>query len=168
MARVNLLNNTLLDNTNVTDNGTFELFVSNKIDAPNSDRGLEVVISYSNPTPDPESGGTNFKISAVIETEDNAGNWHPIHYQFNPFIRPAVQGGFEKHILRLDPTIFNLDEGVVNDISDGFNIIARESKKQGVLPDDFRIKILVHENGFGGTKPFQSVNVSVSYLTYAI
>lgn len=165
MARVNLLNNATLDNSNVTGNGTFRIYESQKVDSPNSESALEVVIKYGNNLPDPENGGTNYRLSALIETEDSQGNWHPIHYQFEAFVK-AEQGN--THILRLDPTIFNLDEGVVNDISDGFNIVARESKKQGHLPDDFRLVVLVHENGHGTAGAFQSVDVSCSYYTYAV
>ena len=167
MARVNLLNGHTFDNSVITDNGTFRLWESAKIDSPNSENGLEVVIKYENPTPDPELGGTNFKLSCILETQDNEGNWHPFHSQFEPFVRPEIQGGDQKHVLRIDPTIFNLDEGVINDIWDGFNTVARESRKQGILPDDFRIVLLVNENGFGGTKPFAGVTVTVSYMSYA-
>lgn len=164
MARVNILDNQTLDNTSVTGNGSFRIFESGKIDSPNSTNALEMVISYSGNLPDPELGGTNYQISCILETEDNAGNWHPFHYQYRAYVKEE-QGG--KHILRLDPTIFYLDEGVSFSISDGFNIVAHESKKQGHLPDDFRLVILVHENGHGTAGAFQSVNVTASYYTYA-
>lgn len=164
MARVNILNQAVLDASVITGNGPFRIFESGKIDSPNSENALEVVIEYKGNLPDPEQGGTNYRISALIETEDNAGNWHPIHYQYTPFVKEE-QGN--KHILRLDPTIFNLDEGVGNAISDGFNIVALESKKQGLLPDDFRIAIVVHENGFGTPGAFASVVVTASHYTYA-
>lgn len=168
MARVNLLNSVVLDATNVTGNGTFRLWESSKIDSPNSENGLEVVITYKSPMPNPETGGVNFKVSALIETQDNQGNWHAFHSQYEPFVKPEIEGGDTKHVLRIDPKIFNLDEGVINDISDGFNLVARESRKQGLLPDDYRVVLLVHENGFYSTKPFQSVTATVSALTYAV
>jgi hypothetical protein len=168
MARVNLLNNFALDATLVTGNGTFRLWESEKIDSPNSENGLEVVIAYSNPTPDPENGGVNYKVSSILETQDNQGNWHPFHAQYEPFVKPEIHGGDTKHVIKIDPAIFNMDEGVINDIWDGFNIVARESRKQGILPDDFRIVLLLNENGHGGTKPFEGVNVTVSYLSYAV
>lgn len=169
MARVNLLNNQTLNNTPVTDNGTFVLYESPKIDRPNSDRGLEVVVTYKNPVPDPETGGTNFRIACELETEDNQGNWYPFHTQFQSFFKPEVQGGQQVHTLRVDPSIFLLDKGVVNLIPNPDGTSANiESLKQGIAPDDFRIKILVSENGFGGLKPFQSVDVTVSYFTYPV
>ena len=168
MARVNLLDKQVFDNTVCVANGTFRLYESPKIDSPNSDRGLEVVITYEGPTPDPEDGGTNFRFSALLETQDNAGNWHAFHSQFQAFVRPEIQGTSTKHILKVDPTIFQFDEGVANTISDGFTNVATVSKAHGIIPDDFRIVILVNENGFGGTKPFTGITLTVSYLSYAV
>lgn len=173
MAHKNLINSEILTATPtnlpaVDSNGTFRLYESAKIDSPNSENGLEVVITYKGMTPDPSNGGTNFRVSAIIETEDIAGNWHPFHSQYESFVRPADDQNDQKHIIKCDPKIFNLDEGVINDVSDGFAIVARESRKQALLPDDFRVVILLSENGFGTTGAFQSIPVTISYLTYAI
>lgn len=165
MSSANLLNSEKLLNTAVTGNGTTRLWESARINPSNADNAVEVTIKYVANLPDPEQGGTNYRLSALLEREDEVGNWFPFHYQFDAFVK-AEYGN--THILRLNPTVFNLDEGVSNAMSDGFNVIALESLKQGTLPDNFRIVILVNENGFGTLGAFQEVDVTVSFVTRAV
>lgn len=146
----------------ITENGTYRLYTSQKITVPNSGDSLEAMISYANNLPYP--GGTQlaaYKLTAIIETQDSAGNWHVFHNQFVPYIKTAPD-----NILRYSPSVFTLDPGVAVDMWDGVNVFAREHNKQGQLPDDFRFVILVHELGFGGPGAFQSVDLSISYETY--
>lgn len=160
-----------LDASAVTGNGTFDLFVSEKQNAPNdyqaSDKSLEVIITYADNQPDPEVTVAKYNLSAIVETEDDAGNWHPILNQFRAYVK-AENG--PQHILRLDPSVIVLDAGVPNDIYNGVSTIAVESIKQGTLPDDFRLKIQCNEYGYDANGPtpasFQSVIVSAAYRTY--
>lgn len=163
MASVSLLNNQLLNNSGVTGNGQFHLFTSNPVSNSNDRNSLRVVVDYSNNVPDPESTPIAYNLVAIVESSDGQGNWYPLNYQFQPFVKEE-QG--KKHILTLEPGIFNLDEGVASTVYDGVKNVAVESRKQGHLSDDFRICIILNENGFGSPGAFQSVNVTIHYEIY--
>ena len=159
------------DAQNITGNGVFDIFESAKISAPNdysaADNSLEVVVCYSSNLPDPDVMVAKYNLSCLIETEDDNGNWHPIHNQFRPYIK--FEDG-AKHIIRMQPDALLLDPGVPVDLYSGNITIAAESIKQGTLPDDFRVKIQCNEFGYVDGEPgpssFQSVTCSVSYRTY--
>lgn len=164
MSRVSVLNNQTIDNSSITGNGSFRIFESAKFTPQTQENALEVVLTYQSPLPNPDTTVVSYQITALLETQDDNNNWHPFHYQFDSFISNSAGNG--KYILRLDPKIFNLDEGVSFGVWDGVKTIALESKKQGHLPDDFRIVVVVHEAGYGAASAFQSVDLSVSYYTY--
>lgn len=163
MATVSLLNNQSFDNSAVTANGQYHLYTSNPIANSNDDDSLRVVITYKNNLPDPEQTVVQYNLLAIVESSDGQDNWYPLHYQFQPFVKAELG---DKHSLILEPGIFNLDEGVPSSIYDGFKNIAIESKKQGHLSDDFRICILLNENGYGTPGAFQSVNLDLHYEKY--
>lgn len=153
----------------IPDNGVYHLYTSPKQITSSLDNALEVVIKYAENLPNPALGQlARYNLIAVIETEDDDGSWHPIHAQFSPYVNPDDGGIF---VIKLDPAIFVIDNGVTNDISNGFSIISRECVKQGTLPDDFRICILVNDYSFqngvsnGG---FEEVKLTVTYNTYRV
>lgn len=158
-----LLSGSTLSNAPVTGNGQFELYNSGSIKNSTSASCLRVVVTYANNLPDPESVVVQYRLTAIVESSDGEGSWYPLHYQFQPFIK-AEQGA--KHILVLEPSIFSFDEGIPNTISDGATNIAVESKKQGRLSDDFRIRLLLSEGGYGTAGAFQSVDVTLHYEIY--
>lgn len=153
-------------------NGTFVLFQSGKFVAPQdfsaSDKGLEVIITYEDNLPNPETDIAKYNLTCVVQTEDENGNWHPLINQFVPYVK-AENGN--QHILRLDPNILMLDAGVANEVWNGVSNIAIESNKQGSLPDDFRIVLYVNEYGYdqlgaATAASFVSVVATVSYRAY--
>ena len=165
MAMVNLLNKAVLTPSSgegVTGNGIFRLYESPVITNQNRN-SLEVTIDYGDPIPDPMVGGTNFRLTAWLETLDDSGNAYVFHNQFETYV--ARQQG-NVHRMIMEPGLFVLDEGVVVDMWNGQEVIARESKKGGVTPDNFRVVIALIENGFGTSGAFQSIEVSASYRIY--
>jgi len=153
----------------VVANGSYSLFTSGKVNLVAGDNWLEVVVTYHQNLPDPEVQVSKYNLTAIIETEDDDGNWHPIHFQYRPFIKQET-GNI--HIIRLDPNAFQLDYGVPSTISNGNTNIAVESIKQGVLPDDFRVKVMVNEFGHdsnGATSAsFDEATFSVTYTTLTV
>lgn len=172
MGIQSVLNKELLSAESVTGNGTFDLFVSRKFEAPNdfpaSSTALELMLTYGSNLPDPEVTNTKYSLSCIVETEDENGNWYPIHNQFRAFVKEEHGA---QHILRLDPGVLVLDPGIPNDIWNGVRTIAVESIKQGTLPDDFRFRIQVNEGGYdaaGAVTPsaFQSVELTAAFRAY--
>lgn len=147
----------------IAENGTHYLWSSNEISSQN-DNSVEVTVTYEDNLPDPEVSVAKYNLVTILETKDAAGNWHPFHYQFQPFVKQEFGN---KHILIFNPRIFNLDEGVPSTISNGLTNIAVESRKQGSLSDNFRICVVVNEFGFdenGATAAsFNQVKLTVSY-----
>lgn len=165
MSTVSLLNNHTFNNTAVTENGQYNLYSSNAINNPTDANSLRVVVEYKNNLPDPESTVVKYNLVTIVESSDSQGNWYPLHYQYQPFVKEEAGG---KHILVLEPSMFTFDEGVPSSIYDGVKNIAIESKKQGRLSDDFRICVFLNENGYGEPGAFQSVDVSLHYEIYNV
>lgn len=163
----------------INGNGRYCLFQSPTYDAPKdyaaADVGLELVVTYLENLPDPEVQVAKYNLSCILETQDEAGNWHPFHNQFEPYVK-AERGN--QFILRMDPSKIILDPSVPVDMWDGTQVIARICDAQGRLPDDFRLCIFVNEFGYqvdpadGLNKPtvssFQQVKVTASFRTYVI
>lgn len=172
MSSVSLVNNQVFTPLDIVDgpfnsNGQYHIYQSSKINTANSLNGLEVVVKYSNELP--YRDGTipiGYNLSCIIETQNDQGDWHPIHSQFAEFTKSNQEVGNEIHILTIDPTINAYDINVPIDVSNGSNIIARESKKQRRLGDNFRICVVLNESKFGEAGEFQSINLSISYEVY--
>lgn len=160
---VSLLVGEVFDNHIVSGNGQFELYSSQVIRNSNGLNSIRVVINYMDNLPDPEQVVVQYQLTTLVESSDGEGAWYPLHYQYAPFVK-ADAGS--THILVLEPRLFTFDEGVPFSVTDGVRNIAIESKKQGRMSDDFRVRVLVNENGHGGEGAFQSVKLGLHYELY--
>ena len=150
-----LCTNEVVDNSEINANGLYTLFLSDEHTPATNDIAMVIVINYEDL--DPIEYG-QFDLTALIEC-NSAGIWFPLAYQFEP-LRFAAQG--QMQLITIQPDLYNPDEGVPQDIWDGANVIARQSKQQGVVDLDWRLRIQLIENGYGGSNPFQSVKISAS------
>jgi len=151
----------------VDSNGSYKIYVSPKQSVANSITSLEVIVKYSNSTPVPGQEITNYSFNTVVETEDSAGEWHPIHAQIAEW-RPSSSQTEQTHILTYGPHIMNFDASSPMDTDVGGDVISRDHHKQGILPDDFRVLVMYSEKRFGDPGQFQGIDLSVSFNTYAV
>jgi hypothetical protein len=164
MSRVNLLDGVVFTPT-ITENGKHILYQSDVQTNSNGDNSLKVLVEYLDNLPDSDNQLTAYGITCIIEEDDSAGNWYPVMYQYAPFTRT---GSGRHQVLTMQPNTFNLDEGVPYFISDGYDIIGAESRKQATLGEDFRIILCLHEERHGETGAFQSVKVNLAYEKYSV
>lgn len=177
MAFQTLINAQTLSAANLTDdqgnavtpphaNGRYILYQSAKINIPNGVEDLEVAVRYENNIKSSADGvPVSYNITAVLETEDSASNWHPIHGMIEPFQGATsvhdVGGRF--HILSYGPNIINFEQTPIDTFAAG-EVISRDHRKQGRMPDDFRVVLLLEENRAAGDPgQFASVDVTISY-----
>lgn len=122
--------------------------ISNEINNNNNFNSLTVLIAYKNMIPDE---GT-FLVMAVIEGNIN-DIWYPIGYQF----RVARDTLTKLYVIKILP-VDNVNEGSGVDIFVGNQNIAKISRNVGVVPDRFRVKILVGD--FSGNIPLESITIT--------
>lgn len=170
MAQATLANAVTRTDTDaaINGNGTFHLFQSGKVNVNAGDNAVEVVIKYIDNVPNPANNQVaKYNLVAVLETQDDDGTWHPFHAQYSTFVNSEDGNVFT---IKLDPKIFVFDVGVTNDISNGLSIVSRESIKQGTLPNDFRVCVLVNEFGYidgvAGIGSFEQTKLTITYNTY--
>jgi hypothetical protein len=149
----------ILDNTPVTGNGIFDLWISPEQANSGDYEAIKLVIEYSAMTPDPNGpNNSQYSLSAILEGKGGAF-WTPLLRQFNVTVNP-LQG--LRQILVVAPNIFTFDEGIPVDDFDGEKVTTRMNKSQGRLTDDWRLRVEVRENKFGVTgDAFESVTVNV-------
>lgn len=143
------------DGAGITSNGRHHLWRSNLIPVQPGNTGVRVIVDYGDLLP--AKGGTvviKYRLSAVIEAD--AGNY-VIHNQFGSTNNPG------QHILLMQPGLFYLDEGVPIYAFVGDELASLEHRKQGTLSEDFRICIVIDEQGFGEPGAFQSASLNVRY-----
>jgi hypothetical protein len=165
-----LLDKQKLNNTIVTGNGKFLLYASQELPNNNGHQTIEARVNYEATAPDVTLGGCLFSLTTVIETSDETGNWYPVHNQYNAH---RGQNDDVTHFVKLDPDIFNLDEGVSTAVALGDVVISLESRKQGKLPSSYRFAIYLIENKYGKLHPtldtpldFIEATVTLTYDTY--
>ncbi len=166
MATTQILVSQTFDNTIVTGNGSYDLYVSPTYSNSNLRTSIKLIVDYEDNQPVPGAivEPVQYDLVAFLESDDGSGNgWYPFHYQFEPYRSP---GSGRQHILIMEPSIFNLDEGVPLDIWDGVQVIARQSKKQGSVPDNFRLRIQLNEFRYGEPGAFQSATISAHFQLY--
>lgn len=166
MATVQLLTSQTFDNSAITGNGSFDLWISPTVSNSNLRSSIKLIVDYEDNQPVPGSipDPVQYDLVAFLESDDGSGGgWYPFHYQFEPY---RVPNSGRQHILIMEPGIFNLDEGVPIDIWDGVRVVARQSKKQGSVPDNFRVRIQLNEFRYGEPGAFQSATISVHYQLY--
>tara|TARA_R110002074_G_scaffold402324_1_gene607067 strand:+ start:136028 stop:136513 length:486 start_codon:yes stop_codon:yes gene_type:complete len=148
-----LADNITIDNTAITANGEYDIFISdtktNSVGLPS----LRVVVEYSLLTPVDIIGGIN----VVVESENN-GSWYPIAYQFEAYIN-SQQG--DKRIIMLQPDMSTYNDGVDSIIWFANKTEGRISRQQGKVGTSFRVRVDLVENGFGGPYAFQSVKLNI-------
>ena len=153
-----IYNNQVFDNTNVTNNGKFVLDTSSDYNNTGSYNSIRAIGEFSSLTPDPDTNNTNYAIRFVVESSDDSGHWFPIGAMFEP-IRHL--GGGSRHIIIVQPNIFNIDEGVPVDDWDGQNVTTRISRQQGSLGVDYRVKLEIVESKYGTADAFSSLNITL-------
>jgi hypothetical protein len=148
-----LADNVTVDNSAITANGEYDLFISstktNSVGLPS----LRVVVDYETLVPVDLIGGLNI----VIESENN-GVWYPVAYQFEAFIN-AQQGN--KRIIMLQPNMSTYNDGVDSIIWFANKTEGRISRQQGKVGTEFRVRMALVENGFGGPYAFQSIKFNI-------
>jgi hypothetical protein len=67
----------------------------------------------------------------------------------------------DRHIVIIQPNIFNIDEGVPVDLFDGVGNVTRVSRQQGVIGGDFRIITEVSDSLAGTSNALQSFDIEL-------
>ncbi|ANS05914.1 hypothetical protein [uncultured Mediterranean phage] len=151
----------VLDNTNVTGDGIFELHRTDAQSNSGDYEGIKVVIEYDDFTPDPNDPllNSNYSLSAVVEGRDASGAmWYPLIRQFDILRNPL---GGKRQILVVSPSMFVIDEGIPIDDWDGEKVTTRYNKKQDRLTDNWRVRVEVRENKHGTADAFTSIKVNI-------
>lgn len=147
----------------ITSNGSFEVDITDGFSNSGGYNSITAHIRFKATTPHEEVGSPGWNILAIIESSDGSGTWNPIGQMMDP-IRFLTQGAH--NVITVQPNIFNIHEGVPIDIWDGTKTVTRISRQQGILGDDYRIKIIVHETKFGTSDALQSFTVDITGIRY--
>lgn len=158
---------TILVSNIVNANGKFVVDISPEFTNPDNEgcNSILLDIEFSNFLPDPDTNPPNWKIKATIESSNGAGLWRPVGSQFEPLSHPS-QG--PRQIIIVQPDIVNFDEGIPIDDWDGAAVVARRSRQQGILGNDFRVVLSVLENNYGNLNALQSFTVKMIGERYAV
>ena len=160
MATFSIWESEVFDNTGITGNGVWHLATSTEQPNATGLNSIRVVCEYESVTP--ASNDREFDLTCIVESSNGetgaAQKWFPIAYQFDPF-RRDIKGKTRELILQ--PSIVVIDMGVDDGIQLGGDTVARISRQQGKLGDDFRVCIVLHEQDYGGPGAFQSATISV-------
>lgn len=151
----------------ITQNGSYLLYTSPAFTA-NNNRQVKAALDVHEFLPDRRdfSGAI---LGFVLEREDDAGNWHPEHSILEPVRAVSFdptdtatpnRSVIPVHMLSMGP---DLEAVGVTDTTDGFNVIARETAKEGVCPSTFRFCLILHETKFGTTGAFDRLRFSMDY-----
>jgi len=177
MSFTTLLNSVTLVAADLTDeagnpvvaphpNGRYVLYTSPKVNIPNGVADLEVAVRFEQNTPSSASGvAVSNNITAILETEDDTGNWHPIHGMIEAFqgATSVLDIGGRFHLLSYAPSIISFDQVPIDTFAGG-EVVSRDHRKQGRMPDDFRVKLILEEKRSAGDPgQFQSIDVTLSY-----
>lgn len=155
----------------VTGNGRYHLYTSPDLSDLNN-KAIDINLQVTDVQPNRDGAATGnlgkAVITVMLERKDDGGNWHVVHTLFEPIL--AVQIGASEnggiipaHQLSYGPNVLNLDGAKAIWSTDGVNSILADHQKRGVLPDVFRICVVVNEREFGNGGAFQSATFSLDY-----
>ena len=133
--------------------------LTSPVNSNNNDRNsINVNLVFSNIVPDPElATAKGWKIGANVELEGE-GWFVPVGGLFAPLQDPG-QG--LRHVIIIQPNVFNINEGTPLDIFDTAGGITRISRQQGIIGTSFRVSLEVSDQFAGTSDALQSFDVEI-------
>lgn len=157
VSQVQLLNQSF-NNSQITANGTYDLYVGPEMSNNNNLPSLRAAVDFSNFVP-LDGGAINpkYSITALFESIQS-GVWFPIAYQFTPY---RGNGSGNQRIIILQPNIDTFNLGIDDAIYVADQTIALVSRQQGKLGPSYRLRVVLRETGYGTPEAFQSGTIKV-------
>lgn len=148
--------------TTVTESG--KVFPVDTTPLQNNNNGLDSVIlniKITNIVPDPVTAtAAGWRIRCVVESqgEGNPAWFLPVGSMFESHAPASPE---DRHVIIVQPNIFNIDEGVPLDLFDGAGNITRISRQQGIIATDFRVITEVSDQFAGTADALQSFDLEL-------
>jgi len=154
-----IVSNHVVGNSAVTGNGKFTIYQSPTFANSGSYDSIMLNIVFQSLKPDPPVS-PGYSLLATIESSDseNPPKWFPIAAMFEP-VRRLQQG--PRHVLVVQPNIYNFFEGAPVDYYDGQSVTTRISRQQGILGDNYRVILHIVETKYGTSDAFEEVTLDI-------
>lgn len=146
-----------IDNSAVTGNGQYHLLTS-PIQTNSPERtSLQLNVEFID-IPEDDAIQNTFLLEVIIESVNASGKTAILAKQFEPYVK-AFKG--KKREIIIQPNLFISDPGTDIVETIGNDVDTRISKFQGKLPENYRVCLILTENGFGSSGAFQSGKITV-------